>query len=217
MRQRRHLPSCVSGRPQIAHAPTVGSRSIPVNASALFKSEPRMRSMPFSITPVPFECWPEGASTRALSLRAGGIAAARRLDFNLLLKIRFALPRSCESRDSRPAILDSTLIWSESGRDNEALDRHRPDHKLCSPLPSLALRGNADANAKARYAALLRGLQVSPPLLLDLAASVRCRQRTALAPQAIPLSLPPQMHFPNLARRVSRYSTPMPDRKRANR
>src|SRR5206468_1244137 len=55
-------------------------------------------------------------------------------------------------------------------RDNGALDRHRPDQKLYSPLPSLALRDNADANAKARYAASLRRPQVSPPLLLDLAA-----------------------------------------------
>jgi hypothetical protein len=37
-----------------------------VNASALFKSEPRVRSMPFSITPVPFEWFPEGACTRPI-------------------------------------------------------------------------------------------------------------------------------------------------------
>src|SRR6266850_25462 len=185
-RQRRHspfAPTCVSGRPQIAQVPTVGSGSIPVNASALFKSEPRVRSMPFSITPVPFECLPEGACTGPLSLRAGGIAAARRLDFNLLRKSRFVLPRSGENRNSCPAILDSTLMWSEPGRDNEALDRHRPDRKLCSPLPSLALRDNADANAKARCATSRLELQVSPPLLLDLAASFRCRQQTALALQ----------------------------------
>src|SRR5437870_11968564 len=102
-------------------------------------------------------------------------------------------------------------------RDNEALDRSRPDQKLCSPLPSSALRDNADADAKARYAASRWGLQVSPPLLLDWAASVRCRQRTALAPQAIRLSLPPQMHFANVARRVSRYSKPTSDHNRANR
>src|SRR5205814_6533250 len=107
-------------------------------------------------------------------------------------------------------------MLSESGRDNVALDRHRPDQKLCSPLPSLAFRDNAAANAKARYGTSLRGLQVSPPLLLDLAASVRCRQQTALALQAIPFSLLPEMHFPNVARRVSRYSTPRLDRKRAN-
>ena len=54
--------------------------------------------MPFSITPVPFECLPEGACTRPLSLRAGGIAAALRLDFKLLRKSRFVLPRSGESQ-----------------------------------------------------------------------------------------------------------------------
>ena len=55
--------------------------------------------MPFSITSVPFECVPEGACTRRLSLRAGGIAAAPRLDFNLLRKSRFVLPLSGETRD----------------------------------------------------------------------------------------------------------------------
>src|SRR3954453_2083726 len=105
---------------------------------------------------------------------------------------------------------------SESDKDIEALDRHRPDQKLCSPLPSSALRDNADVDAKARYAASRWELQVSLPLLLDLAASVRCRQRTALALQAIRLYLPPQMHLANVARRVSRYSKPRLDRKRAN-
>src|SRR5882757_199894 len=108
-------------------------------------------------------------------------------------------------------------MWSEFDRGNEALDRHRLDQKLCSPLPSLALRDNADANAKARYAGSLPALQVSPPLLLDLAASVRCRQQTALEPQAIRLFLLPQMHFPDVAKRVSRYSKPRLDRRRANR
>src|SRR5205814_6516459 len=118
--------------------------------------------------------------------------------------------------DSRLRISGSALLLSGFDKAIGALDRLRPDQKLCSPLPSSALRDNADADAKARYAASLRGLQVSPPLLLDLAASVRCRQRTALAPQAIRLSLPPQMHFANVARRVSRYSKPKLDRKRAN-
>src|SRR5207237_1112516 len=60
-------------------------------------------------------------------------------------------------------------------------------------------------------------LQVSLPLLLDLAPSARCRQRMALTPQAIPLFLPPQMHFANAARPVSRYSKPTSDHNRANR
>ena len=55
----------MSGRPQIVHVPAAGSRSIAVNASALFKSEP-VRSMPFSITPVSFEWFPEGAWIVAL-------------------------------------------------------------------------------------------------------------------------------------------------------
>src|SRR5262249_15237611 len=107
--------------------------------------------------------------------------------------------------------------WSGFDRDNGALDRYHLDQKLCSPLPSLALRENADANAKARYAASQRELQVSLPLVLDLAASVRCRQQTALALQAIRLSLRPRMHLANVARRVSRYSTPRLDHNRANR
>ena len=89
----------MSGRPQIAHVPTVGSGSIPVNASALSKSEPRIRSMPFLITPVPFEWFPKGACTRPLLLRAGGIAAVLLLDFKLLRKSGAALPRSRESLD----------------------------------------------------------------------------------------------------------------------
>src|SRR5439155_10971749 len=151
--------------------------------------------MLFSITPVPFECVPEGACTRRLSLRADRIAAVLLLDFKLLRKRWSALAPSSERLDpyvldvlsstaSQSGISDRTFMLSESDRDNEVLDRHRPDQKLCSPLPSLALRDNADANAKARYGASLRGLQVSSALLLDLAASVRCRQRTALEPQA---------------------------------
>ena len=55
--------------------------------------------MPFSITPVPFECVPEGACTRPLSLRADGIAAVLLLDFKLLRKSESVLPRSSESLD----------------------------------------------------------------------------------------------------------------------
>src|SRR6266403_5957903 len=109
------------------------------------------------------------------------------------------------------------LMLSGFGRDNEALDPHRPDQKLCSPLPSSALRDNADADAKARCATSRWELQVSPPPLVDLAEFARCRQRTALTPRAIPLSLPPQMHFANVARHVSRYSKPTSDHNRANR
>src|SRR4029077_9761025 len=145
-----------------------------------------------------------------------GTAAALRLDFNLLRKSKFVLSLSGETRDSRSAILGRTLIWSESRRDNEALDRHRLDQKLCSPLPPLALRDNAGANAKARCAASRSELQVSLRLPLDLAESVRCRQQTALALQAIRLFLPPQTHLGHVARRVSRYSTPRLDHNRAN-
>ncbi len=60
--------------------------------------------MPFPITPIPFECVPEDACTRRLSLRAGGIAAAPRLDFKLLRKRGSALPLSSESLD--PHVLD---------------------------------------------------------------------------------------------------------------
>src|SRR5947199_9278991 len=87
------------------------------------------------------------------------------------------------------------LMLSESDKDTEALDRHRPDQKLCSPLPSSALRDNADADAKAKYAASRSELQVSLPLVLDLVAAAQCRERTALTPRAIPLSLMPQMLF----------------------
>src|SRR5438477_2372560 len=211
-------------RPTVAKvSTTAASRSIPVNANALFKSELRVRSMPFSITPVPFEWFPECACTRPLSFRADAIPTVLLTDFKLLRKRGSVLSRSRGSldprmtADSRLRISGSALMLSEFGRDNEALDPHRPDQKLCSPLPSLALRDNADANAKARYGASLRVLQVSPPLLLDLAASVRCRQQTALALQAIRLFLPPQMHLANVARRVSRYSKPRLDHNRANR
>src|SRR5882724_5959037 len=225
-RQRRHspfAPTCVSGRPQIAQVPTVGSGSIPVNASALFKSEPRIRSMPFSITPLPFEWLPKGACTRPLSLRADAILSALPLDFKLLRKSESVLSRSRGSldprmtTDSRLRLSGSALTLSEPDKDNEALDRLRPDRKRCSPLPFSALRGSADADAKAKFAESRSELQVWPRLLLDSAASCRRQRRTALTPQVIPPCLPSQIHFPTVARRASRCSTPRPDRKSANR
>src|SRR5947209_19418054 len=115
--------------------------------------------MPFSITPVPFEWFPEGACTRSLSFRGDPIPAALLLDFKLLRKSESVLSRSRGSldprmtADSRLRISGSALMLSESDKDTEALDRHRPDQKLCSPLPSSALRGSAGAAAKARSAA----------------------------------------------------------------
>src|SRR5437016_3998345 len=225
-RQRRHSPfgpTCVSGRPQIAHVPTVGSGSIPVNASALFKSEPGIRSMPFSIKPVPFEWFPEGDCTRPVSFRAAAIPTVLLLDFKLLRKSGSLLPRSRESldprmtADSRLRISSSALMLSESDKDNEALDRHRLDWKRCSPLPFGAPRDNADADAKATFAESQSELQVSAPLLLDLAASCRRQQRTAAALRAILFCLQPQIRFPNVARHASRCSTPRPDHKQPNR
>src|SRR5207237_10710421 len=182
--------TCVSGLPQIAYVPTFGARSIPVNASALFKSEPRIRSMPFSITPVPFEWFPEGACTRRLSFRADAIPTVLLIDFKLLRKSESVLSRSRGSldprmtADSRLRISGSALMLSESDKDTEALDRHRQDQKLCSPLPSSALRDNAGADAKARYAASRSELQVSLPPLVDLVESGRCRERSALTPRS---------------------------------
>src|SRR6266446_9096644 len=225
-RQRRHSPfgpTCVSGRLQIAHVPTVGSRSIPVNVSALLKSEPRIRSMPFSITPVPFEWFPEGACTRPSSFRADAIPTVLLLDFKLLRKSGSVVSRSRESldprmtADSRLKISGSALMLSEPDKDNEALDRIRPDRKRCSPLPFSALRDSADADAKATFAESLSELQVLRPLLPDSAASCRRRQRTALALRAILFCLPPQMRPPNVARRVSRCSKPTLNHNRANR
>src|SRR5882724_6271332 len=210
-RQRRHSPfgpTCVSGRPQIAHVPTVGSGSIPVNASALFKPEPRVRSMPFSITPVPFEWFPEGACTRPLSFRADPIPTVLLLDFKLVRKSGSVLPRSKESldprltADSRLGISGSALMPSESDKDNEALDRLRPDRKRCSPLPLGVPRDNAGADAKATFAESLSELQVLRPPLPDLVASCRRPRRTAAAPRAIPLCLPFRTHFPNVPTRV---------------
>src|SRR6266478_9722959 len=170
-------------RPTFAKVSTpAASRSIPVNASALFNSEPRIRSTPFSITPVPFEWFPEGACTRPLSFRADAIPTVLLIDFKLLRKSESVLSRSRESldprmtADSRLRISGSALMLLESDKDTEALDRHRPDQKLCSPLPSSALRDNADANAKARYAASRSELQVFLPPLLDLVESGRCCQ-----------------------------------------
>src|SRR5439155_17827428 len=177
-----------------------GSRSIPVNASALSKSEPRIRSMPFSITPVPFEWFPEGACTRPLSFRADAIPTVLLLDFKLLRKSGSVLPRSRGgldprmTADSRLRISDSALMLSESDKDNEALDRLRPDRKPCSPLPFSALRDSADADAKATFAESLSELQVLRPLLPGLVAFARLRQQTALPLLTIPLCLPPQMH-----------------------
>jgi len=45
------------------------------------------------------------------------------------------------------------------------------DQTPCLPLPSSALRGNADADAKATFAESLSELQVLRPLLPDLVAS----------------------------------------------
>src|SRR5437868_2960933 len=225
-RQRRHSPfgpTCVSGRPQIAHVPTVGSDSIPANASALFKSEPRIRSMAFSITPVPFEWLPEGACTRQLSFRADAIPTVLRIDFKLLRKSGSGLSRSRGSlnprmaADSRLRISGAALMLSESDKDNEALDRHRPDRKRCLPLPSSALRGNADADGKARCAASQSELQVSAPLLLDSVASFHRRLRTVVVLQAIRLCLPSRTHLATVAMRVSRLLTPRPDHKQPNR
>jgi hypothetical protein len=108
------------------------------------------------------------------------MAALPLLDFKLLQKSGTVIPLSSETVDlhaidvataagSRSAISGPTLVVSGFDGGNEALDRHRPDQKLCLPLPSLALGDNADVDAKARYAASLRKFQVSPPLLLGWA------------------------------------------------
>src|SRR4051812_31457254 len=165
--------------------------------------------MPFSITPVPFEWFPEGACTRPLSFRADAIPTVLSPDFKLLRKSGSVLPRSKESldprmtADSRLRISDSPLMPSESDKDNEALDRLRPDRKQCSPLPLGVLRDNADADAKARSVASRWELRASAPLLPDLAASFHLRQRTALTPQVIPPCPPLQIHSATVAMRVS--------------
>src|SRR5256884_6105660 len=184
----------------------VGSRSIPVNANALFKSELRVGSMPFSITLVPFEWFPECASTRPLSFRADAIPTVLLTDFKLLRKSGSVLPRSRGSLDPRMTadsqlrISGSALMLSESDKDNEALDRLRPDRRPCSPLLFLALRDSADADAKATFAESQSELQVSAPPLPDLVASCRRRLRTVVALRAILFCLQPQIRFPNVAR-----------------
>src|SRR5438105_314388 len=190
---------------------------MPVNVSPLFKSEPRVRSMPFSITPVPFEWFPEGACTRPLSFRADAIPTVLSLDFELLRKRGSVLPRSRGSldprmtADSRLRISGSALMLSESDKDNEALDRLPTDQTPCLPLPSSALRGNADADGKARCAASQSELQGSAPLLLDSVSSFHRRLRTVVVLRAIRLCLPSRTHLDTVAMRVSRLLTPKPD------
>src|SRR6476620_2069850 len=127
--------------------------------------------MPFSITPVPFEWFPEGACTCPLSFRADAIPAVLLLDFKLLRKSGSVLPRSRESldppmtADSRLRISGSALMFSESDKDNEALDRLRPARKPCSPLPFSARRDSADAHGKATFAESRSEPQVLWPLL----------------------------------------------------
>ncbi len=69
--------------------------------------------MPFSITPVPFEWFPEGACTRPLSFRADAIPAVLLVDSKLLRKSGSVLPRSRESLDPRMTA-DSRLRLSDS-------------------------------------------------------------------------------------------------------
>ena len=139
MRQRRHLPSCESGRPQIAHVPTAGSRSIPVNASDSFNFGSCNRPIPWLIIPAP-------------SLKP------KRIRF-LCEDLPFL--DTSMSGSSRLPISGAMFMPSEFHRGNEVPDRHRTDQKLCSPLPSLALRDNADADAKAKYAGSRSALQRS--------------------------------------------------------
>src|SRR2546423_8105470 len=107
--------------------------------------------MPFSITPVPFEWFPEGACTRPLSFRAAAIPTVLLLDFKLLRKSGSLLPRSRESldprmtADSRLRISGSALMLSESDKDNGALDRNRLDRKRCRPLQFALPRHNTNA------------------------------------------------------------------------
>jgi hypothetical protein len=100
------------------------------------------------------------------------MAALPLLDFKLLPKSGSGISLSSESvhpraldvpttDGSRSAISGPTLVLKEFDGGKEALDRHRPDQKLCSPLPSLALRDNADANAKAKYAASRSAVHLS--------------------------------------------------------
>src|SRR5437870_6592196 len=179
--------------------------------------------MPFSIKPVPFEWFPEGACTHPLSFKADAIPTVLLIDFKLLRKSGSVLPRSRESldprmtADSRLRISDSALMLSESDKDNGALDRHRLDRKRCSPLPFGAPRDNADADVKATFAESLSELRVLSPLLLDSAGSCRRRLRMVVALRAILFCLPSRTHLATGARRVSRCSTPRQDRKQPNR
>src|SRR6266478_2948111 len=145
------------------------------------------------------------------------------LDFKLLRKSGSVVSRSRESLDprmtaaSRLRISGSALMLSEPDKDNEALDRLRPDRKRCSPLPFSAPRDSADADAKARSGASRSELQVWSRLLPDLVASFHRRLRTVVALQAIRLCLPSRTHLATVARRASRCWTPRPDHKSANR
>src|SRR5258708_40237541 len=127
--------------------------------------------MPFSITPVPFECFAESACTRPLSFRADAIPAVLLLDFKLLRKSGSVLPRSRRSldprmtADSRLRISGLALMRSEFDKGNEVLDRHLTDPKRCSPLPSSALRDNVGAGARATCAMSRLELQVWSRLL----------------------------------------------------
>src|SRR5947208_17090475 len=105
----------------------VGSRSIPVNANALFKSELRVGSMPFSITPVPLEWFPGCACTGPLSFRADAIPTVLLTDFKLLRKRGSVLSRSRGSLDPRMTadsllrISGLALMLYESDKDTVAL------------------------------------------------------------------------------------------------
>src|SRR4029077_5032243 len=144
-------------------------------------------------------------------------------DFKLLRKSGSVLPRSRGSldprmtADSRLRISGSALMLSESDKDNEVLDRLRPDRKPCSPLPFSMLRDTAAADAKATYAMSRPELQFGPRFLLDSAASCRRQQRRALALRAILFFLRHEIQFPTVPRRASRCSTPTRDHKQPNR
>jgi hypothetical protein len=69
--------------------------------------------MPFSITPVPFEWFPEGACTRPFSFRADAIRAVLLVDSKLPRKSESVLPRSRGNLDP-PMTADSRLRISGS-------------------------------------------------------------------------------------------------------
>src|SRR5260370_19062460 len=122
---------------QRRHSPCVSGPpqvgQVSVNAIDLFNSGRRSKSIPRLITPAP----------------SPGVEP-----------FPFDVPTTagCRSIISGPA-----LILSGFDKDNEALDPHRLDRTRCLPLPSLALRDNADPDAKARNAASRWELQVSDP------------------------------------------------------